>query len=205
MIAMMRTNAALGRRAGDGARQETADEVKFCRASVDVVDRKGVFEGYASVFNRQDLGRDVVLPGAFRRTLQARGIAGVRMLFQHDPNEPIGVWERIHEDARGLYVRGRLTVEVRKARDVLNLLRAGAAGIGSKHYRFAGSGQRLLHIKSAGPRRLQDTRCIVSRSTPGAARTKTTAKRHRKAVAACRGHRQLVVSAIGLSLGGQGR
>ncbi len=36
------------------------------------------------------------------------------MLFQHDPNQPIGVWEEIHEDARGLFVRGRIMVEVTK-------------------------------------------------------------------------------------------
>ncbi len=123
---MKRMSVAPGRRAGEDARVGAADEVKFCQANLDVVDRKGVFEGYASVFNRQDLGRDVVLPGAFRRSLLARGTAGVRMLFQHDPNEPIGVWEKIHEDARGLYVRGRLMVEVRKGREVLSLMRAGA-------------------------------------------------------------------------------
>jgi HK97 family phage prohead protease len=48
------------------------------------------------------------------------------MLFQHDPNQPIGTWTRIYEDARGLYVRGRLATEVAKAREVLSLMRAGA-------------------------------------------------------------------------------
>ncbi|MBU2533460.1 MAG: HK97 family phage prohead protease, partial [Alphaproteobacteria bacterium] len=63
--------------------------MKFCAAELKNVDRTGVFEGYASVFNRQDLGRDVVLPGAFRESLKARGTGSIRMLFQHDPNEPI--------------------------------------------------------------------------------------------------------------------
>ena len=48
------------------------------------------------------------------------------MLFQHNPAEPIGVWEEIREDARGLYVRGRITAAVAKAREVLSLMRAGA-------------------------------------------------------------------------------
>jgi phage head maturation protease len=38
------------------------------------------------------------------------------MLFQHDPAQPIGAWETIREDARGLYVRGRLIGEVARAR-----------------------------------------------------------------------------------------
>ncbi len=48
------------------------------------------------------------------------------MLFQHDPNQPIGVWLEVREDADGLYVKGRLTTEVEKAREVLSLMRAGA-------------------------------------------------------------------------------
>jgi len=86
----------------------------------------GVFEGYASLFNREDLGHDVIVPGAFRESLASRGAQRIRMLFQHDPAEPIGVWDEIREDARGLYVRGRLMTAVAKAREVLALMRAGA-------------------------------------------------------------------------------
>ena len=103
-----------------------AAEVKFCALNLKGVTLNGVFEGYASLFNREDLARDVVLPGAFRECLARRGAAGVRMLFQHDPNQPIGTWERLYEDARGLYARGRLATEVGKAREVEALMRAGA-------------------------------------------------------------------------------
>ncbi|HVX37726.1 MAG TPA: HK97 family phage prohead protease [Hyphomicrobium sp.] len=86
----------------------------------------GVFEGYASLFNREDLGHDVITPGAFRESLASRGTQRIKMLFQHDPAEPIGVWDEIREDTRGLYVRGRLMTAVAKAREVLALMRAGA-------------------------------------------------------------------------------
>lgn len=86
----------------------------------------GTFEGYASLFNREDSGRDIVLPGAFRDTLARRRASGVRMLFQHDPAEPIGVWQTLAEDANGLFARGRLMPEVNRAREVLLLMRAGA-------------------------------------------------------------------------------
>ncbi len=105
---------------------ERAHEVKFTGASLDKHAADGTFEGYASLFNRRDLGSDVVLPGAFKASLQQRGQAGIRMLFQHDPGQPIGVWERIYEDARGLLVRGRLALEVAKAREVHALMKAGA-------------------------------------------------------------------------------
>ena len=90
------------------------------------IDDAGTFEGYASLFNREDLGHDVILPGAFRDSLAQRTAAQIKLLFQHDPAQPIGVWDEIREDARGLFVRGRLMTEVARAREVLALMRAGA-------------------------------------------------------------------------------
>ena len=113
-----------------GAQQQRLDssgrEVKFCALDLKNVELNGVFEGYASLFNRQDLGGDVVLPGAFRESLRQRGTAGVKMLFQHDPARPIGVWQRLYEDARGLFVRGKLMTEIERGREILSLMRAGA-------------------------------------------------------------------------------
>jgi HK97 family phage prohead protease len=102
-----------------------ARERKFAAAALDVAG-DGTFSGYAGLFGEADLSRDVVMPGAFAASLKRSGAAGVRMLFQHDPAAPIGVWTEIREDARGLFVRGRLTTEVEKAREVLALMRAGA-------------------------------------------------------------------------------
>lgn len=101
-------------------------EAAFLPLELKSVAPDGIFEGYASLFDRADLGNDVVRPGAFRDTLRARGAAGIRMLFQHDAAQPIGVWERISEDAQGLFVRGRLLADVARAREVLALMRAGA-------------------------------------------------------------------------------
>ncbi|MEL7049289.1 MAG: HK97 family phage prohead protease, partial [Pseudomonadota bacterium] len=96
------------------------------RASKPVlVSDDGVFEGYASVFGCADQGADVVQPGAFRRSLGKRGARGVKMLFQHDPNQPIGYWREIREDARGLYVRGQLLTQVMRGHEVWALMRAG--------------------------------------------------------------------------------
>lgn len=84
------------------------------------------FEGYASLFGAADGGGDTVAPGAFAASLRRRGAGHVRMLYQHFAHAPIGVWEQIAEDGRGLYVRGRLTGDVEQARDVAALLRDGA-------------------------------------------------------------------------------
>ena len=91
---------------------KAAKEMKFCALDLKRVQEDGAFAGYASLFDRVDLGRDVVSRGAFRDSLAKRGAGGIKLLFQHDPNQVIGVWDEIREDARGLFVRGRLLPDV---------------------------------------------------------------------------------------------
>lgn len=86
----------------------------------------GLIEGYASLFGAVDQARDMVMPGAFRLTLQQRGVRRIPMLFQHDPSEPIGIWLELREDFRGLWARGKLIPEVTRARELYALLKAGA-------------------------------------------------------------------------------
>ena len=125
-------------------------ERKRLDLAVSAVEPDGSFSGYASLFDKVDLGKDVVERGAFAASLRMRGAAGIRMLYQHDPNEPIGSWIEIREDARGLFVRGRLTREVARAREVLSLMRAGALdglSVGFRAVRArrdAGSGVRRI-------------------------------------------------------------
>lgn len=90
---------------------------------VKALDDHGRFEGYASVFKTIDEGRDVVLPGAFKASILERGSGGIKLLWQHDPTEPIGKIEEIYEDKRGLYVKGRLLLNLQRAREALSLMR----------------------------------------------------------------------------------
>ncbi|MBO6541715.1 MAG: HK97 family phage prohead protease [Alphaproteobacteria bacterium] len=109
-----------------GSRPGREHETKRAPFEVSKVNEAGSFEGYASLFDREDLGHDLVERGAFTRSLEKRRASGVRMLFQHDPADPIGVWEIIREDDKGLYVKGHLTLEVARAREVHALMKAGA-------------------------------------------------------------------------------
>jgi HK97 family phage prohead protease len=99
---------------------------KFANLELAGVTGDGVFSGYASVFGEVDLGRDTIERGAFRQSLVERGAGQVRMLYQHDPAEPIGAWKTIREDARGLYVEGVLSPGVARAREVFSLMKTGA-------------------------------------------------------------------------------
>lgn len=86
----------------------------------------GFIRGYASVFGSIDLAGDRVERGAFAGSLAKRGIGGIRMLWQHDPGRPIGVWTAIAEDAAGLLAEGRLALDTDGGREAFGLIRAGA-------------------------------------------------------------------------------
>ena len=130
----------------------TGLECKFSGAEAALTVLEGHrIEGYASVFETPDQGGDVVKPGAYAASLKriASGRGRVRMLWQHDPAQPIGVWDEVREDARGLYVKGRLLTEVGRAREAAVLLEAGAIeglsiGYRTRRAERGPEGQRLL-------------------------------------------------------------
>ena len=101
-------------------------ETKRAAVSVSNISKSGSFEGYASLFNIVDLGRDLVLPGAFKESLTAHKPGSVKMLWQHDAAQVIGSWTRIVEDHKGLKVSGQLNLAVAKAREVYALMLEGA-------------------------------------------------------------------------------
>jgi uncharacterized protein len=96
-------------------------------------DEQGIIEAYGSVFNNEDMGGDVVRPGAFKRTIQnntARMQAGKSdklavMLWQHDPDQPIGKWTEMKEDAHGLLCKGKITLDTQLGRDAYALIKDG--------------------------------------------------------------------------------
>lgn len=86
----------------------------------------GAFEGYASVFNVVDNHNDVIFRGAFERSLCARQLNEIKLLWQHRTDEPIGVIDELCEDARGLFVKGRLLLDVARAKEAHALLKSKA-------------------------------------------------------------------------------
>jgi uncharacterized protein len=96
-----------------------------CALELKSLDEHGRFAGYASVFNVVDSQRDVVLKGAFKDTVKGR-VRDIKFLWQHQQDEPIGVLDTLFEDARGLYVEGRIMLSIHKGQEAYNLLKAGA-------------------------------------------------------------------------------
>ena len=104
-------------------------ERKFAQGETSVrLEEDARIAGYASWFGVEDTGRDVVAAGAYCDSLARISAEGrrVKMLWQHDPTCVIGVWDEVREDARGLFVKGRLLPGVEKAREAASLIEAGA-------------------------------------------------------------------------------
>ena len=128
-------------------------ETKFRGFDSELAVREGAeISGYASLFGAADQGGDVVQKGAYGASLArlAKARSGVKMLWQHDPTRPIGVWDEVREDARGLWVKGRLLLDVQAAREAWVLLRGGGDRRAVDRLphgpeREGGGGQRLLH------------------------------------------------------------
>ncbi|MEM9871738.1 MAG: HK97 family phage prohead protease [Pseudomonadota bacterium] len=131
---------------------ETGLETKFARFGAAVAVQDGhVIEGYASLFGACDQGGDVVRKGSYAASLKQLAEDGrrIKMLWQHDPAQPIGVWDEVREDAKGLWVKGRLLPEVAKGREAAELIAAGAIdglSIGYRTLKAAKNdkGQRVL-------------------------------------------------------------
>ena len=86
----------------------------------------GRFSGYASIFGEPDQGGDIVMPGAFAKSLSQKGKGEICLLFQHDPKEPVGNVLKIEEDQTGLKIVGQLFEQVPRANSLIALIEGGA-------------------------------------------------------------------------------
>ena len=90
----------------------------------------GVVTGYASTFGPPaDAYGDIIAPNAFAKSLAAHKAAGTvpAMLWSHSADDPIGVWNEVREDARGLLVRGEVNQDTQRGREALALAKQGAS------------------------------------------------------------------------------
>lgn len=97
----------------------------------------GFIRGYASVFNHLDHHGDRVQKGAFLASLRAWRLRRQmpKMLWQHEASKPIGQWLKIQEDERGLYVEGKLLLDIQQGREAFTLIQEGVLDSLSIGYR----------------------------------------------------------------------
>ena len=89
-------------------------------------DEKGSFVAYGSTFSNEDLGGDVVVKGAFTKSLQDNPAEKVFMFYSHDSKEIIGEYTSIKEDEHGLLIEGKLFIDdIKRAQETHFLMKKG--------------------------------------------------------------------------------
>lgn len=103
-------------------------ETRSCALRVKAVGEDGAIEGYASVFGVLDHWDDIIAAGAFSATIRAHKAAGTMpaMLWQHDSDDPIGMWSEMAEDANGLKIKGQLCLDTSCGKEAYALVKMGA-------------------------------------------------------------------------------
>ena len=92
----------------------------------DAVNEDGTFSGYGSVFGNVDSYGEIVAPGAFADSLATIKASGdpLPALWQHQSGQPIGGYDVLVEDARGLKVEGFLLKDhIVKAAEAYQLMK----------------------------------------------------------------------------------
>lgn len=115
-------------------KEERLVEVRGARGTARQIEARGFdarvqsdspgFDGYASTFWMVDSYGTAFEPGCFTKTLQERG-ARALVLWQHNPDWPIGHPTAMAEDDQGLNISASVNEEVTFGHDALALLRGG--------------------------------------------------------------------------------
>jgi len=124
-------------------------ETKHIPMELKASGEQGTFSGYGSIFGNVDLHGDIVEKGAFAETLKERPIEHVGLYWMHDPREPIGKWSIMEEREEGLWVEGKLTLGVSRAREVYELMKDGAVtglSIGYRTRKYDLDGENDIRI-----------------------------------------------------------
>lgn len=102
-------------------------EQKNHHLTITNLEEDGTFSGYASVFGTVDLHQEIVSKGAFNESLKKwkHRQQMPKMLWQHDPKIPIGLWQNIYEDDYGLFVKGKLLLDIQQGKEAYFLLKSG--------------------------------------------------------------------------------
>ena len=77
----------------------------------DVDSKQGIVTGYFSAFGNVDSDGDIMMPGAFKRSIQDWGPEGkgrIKHLLNHDPSKPLGKIQVLKEDEYGLYYESKV-------------------------------------------------------------------------------------------------
>jgi HK97 family phage prohead protease len=112
----------------------------------DIDAKSGVVSGYFSAFGMVDSDGDIMMPGAFKRSIQDWGVDGkqrIKHLLNHDPSKPLGKLMSLKEDSYGLYYESKVGTH-QLGKDFIKMVESGLIGehsIGFRTLREQKSGE----------------------------------------------------------------
>jgi len=83
----------------------------------------GKIGGHGVIFENRDSDLDIVDSTAFDKMAEKLASAPLPMLWQHNTSSPIGLWEKITKDLKGLFFDGRIISEIEKGREAIILVK----------------------------------------------------------------------------------
>lgn len=90
---------------------------------IDADEKAGIIKGYGSYFGNKDSDNDVIMKGAYKKTIAENGDR-VKYLYQHDMNQPIGKMTELYEDDKGLVFVAEIA-KTQLGNDVVELMKSG--------------------------------------------------------------------------------
>lgn len=90
----------------------------------DVDIKKRVITGYLSGFDNKDHDGDIIVKGAFKKSINERK-ADIFFLNQHNWSQPHGKFNVLQEDSKGLYFESEPLIDTSYSSDTLKLYEAG--------------------------------------------------------------------------------
>lgn len=113
-------------------------------------DDAGTFKGLASTFGNEDLHGDIIQRGAFKGSI--RSPKKIKMLWQHDARNIVGVWDEMAETDRGLEVTGHLLLDLAQAKEAMILLKEKALDAMSIGFRIPNRNRDVEFDEDTGKR-----------------------------------------------------
>ena len=90
---------------------------------LDADEYAGVVKGYGSYFGNKDSDNDVIMKGAYKKTIKENG-ERVKYLYQHNMIQPIGKMKELYEDDKGLVFVAEIA-KTQLGKDVVELMKSG--------------------------------------------------------------------------------
>lgn len=133
------------------------------------ISEQGTFEGWASVYGVLDSYRDIVMPGAFSKTISGNN-GEIVILNQHNQKDPVGLG-MLEDRPKGLWLKGGLNLDLHSAQEAYSNVKKRILKGLSIGYTVRDGGEKFDKAKNANlltDLDLMEVSLVTFQACPGA-------------------------------------